>query len=254
MGETIDGEVYGLTNLCRSRQIAEDIEKIGQQRWGSNASVHFVNVREESDDEEEEDIEDDEPNGDYGVASDEDLGGSEDDDDELLAGPGQEGILLWDGLGEGFLIEASQLGMLFWYILLFLFFFLKILTPVLEGKLLDEDDLTLICAYSLKVNHGLTNDAYNSLRFLFPQAPLDTLKNTEKRIQFLSGFQPVRYHCCPSSCICYTGPYETLSTCPKCKANRYKSDGKTPQAYFQYLPLIPRLHAMVSNLSYAQRM
>ena len=71
--------------------------------------------REESDDEEEEDIEDDEPNGDFGVASDEDLEGSEDDDDELLAGPGQEGILLWDSLGEGFLIEASQIGMSFWY-------------------------------------------------------------------------------------------------------------------------------------------
>ena len=50
-----------------------------------------------------------------------------------------------------------------------------------------------------------------------PQAPLDTLKNTEKQIQFLSGFQPVQYHYCPSSCACYTGPCETLSTCPKCK-------------------------------------
>ena len=39
---------------------------------GSNASVHFVNDRE-------------------------------------------EGISLWDSLGEGFLIEASQLGMSFWY-------------------------------------------------------------------------------------------------------------------------------------------
>ena len=62
-------------------------------------------------------------------------------------------------LGEGFLKEVSQL----------------------EGKLLDEADLTLICAYALKINHGLTNDAYNSLCFLFPQTPLDSLKNTEKR-------------------------------------------------------------------------
>ena len=165
----------------------------------------------------------------------------------MFAGPGQEGISLWDSLGEGFLREVSQLGIYF----ILKFFFEIFLTTVLEGKLLDEADLTLIRAYSLKVNHGLTNDAYNSLRFLFPQAPLDTLKNTEKRIQFLSGFQPVRYHCCPSSCVCYTGPYETLSTCPKCNADRYKSDGKTPQAYFHYLPLIPRLRAMVSNSSYA---
>lgn len=114
--------------------------------------------------------------------------------------------------------------------------------------------MTLIRAYSLKVKHGLTKDAYNSLRFVFPQAPLDTLKNTEKRIQLLSGFQPVQYHCCPSSCVCYTGPYETLSSCPDCNTDRYKADGKTPQAYFQYLPLIPRLRAMLSNSSYAKKM
>jgi hypothetical protein len=70
-------------------------------------TVHFENNRESSDEEEEEDIEDDEPNGD-----DEGLEGY---DDELFAGPGLEGISLWDILGEGFLREASQLGMSFWY-------------------------------------------------------------------------------------------------------------------------------------------
>ena len=39
----------------------------------------------------------------------------EDDDNELFLGPGQEGISLWDSLGEGFLREVSQSGMLFWY-------------------------------------------------------------------------------------------------------------------------------------------
>jgi hypothetical protein len=111
MGENLDGEVYGLSNLRRSKRIADGVEKIGQQRWGSNAPVHFVNDREESDEEEEEDpdIEDDEPISDVDVASD------EEDYDELFAGPGQEGISLWDSFGEGFLREASQLGTLFWY-------------------------------------------------------------------------------------------------------------------------------------------
>ena len=75
---------------------------------------------------------------------------------------------------------------------------------------------------------------------------MDTLKNTEKRIQSLSGFQPVCYDCCPSSCVCYTGPYETLLKCPKCDTNQYKADGTTPQAYFLYLPIIPWHHPMVS--------
>ena len=55
------------------------------------------------------------------------------------------------------------------------------------------------------------------------------------------------------SAIC-TGPYETLPSCPNCKADQYKADGKTPQAYFQYLPLIPWLCAMFFNSFYAKKM
>jgi hypothetical protein len=112
--DNLNGEVYGLSKLRRSRRIASSVEKIAQQRWGSNASVHFGNNREESDEEDEEDIEDDEPISDFDVGGDEGREGyedDEDDDDELFAGPGQEGISLWDSLGEGFLREASQLGM-----------------------------------------------------------------------------------------------------------------------------------------------
>ena len=95
---------------------------------------------------------------------------------------------------------------------------------------------------------------FNKLRFAFPQASIDTLKNTEKHIQSLSGFRPVCYNCCPSSCICYTGPYETLLKCPKCDTDRYKADGTTPQADFLYLPIIPRIRAMVSNAPFARKM
>jgi hypothetical protein len=123
-----------------------------------------------------------------------------------------------------------------------------------DDKILDESDLSLLRAYTLKVEDGLTDETFNKLRFAFPQASIDTLKNTEKHIQSLSGFQPVCYDCCPSSCICYTGPYETLLKCPKCDTDRYKADGTAPQAYFQYLPIISRLRAMVSSSPYARKM
>jgi hypothetical protein len=123
-----------------------------------------------------------------------------------------------------------------------------------EGHILDESDLTLLRTYALKLEERLTDKAFNKLRFVFPQAPIDTLKNTEKRVQFLSGFQPVRYQCCPSSCVCYTGPYETLNKCPKCNTDRYKADGTTPQAIYEYLPIIPRLRAMLASTSYATKM
>ena len=62
------------------------------------------------------------------------------------------------------------------------------------------------------------------------------------------------YSCCPSSCVCYTGPFETLQQCPKCKANCYKADGTTPCSYFEYLPIILHLWAMVANYTYAEKM
>ena len=62
-----------------------------------------------------------------------------------------------------------------------------------EGKLLNESDLTLLHAYTLKVEDGITNATFNKFRFAFPQAPLNSIKSTEKQVQFLSGFQPVRY-------------------------------------------------------------
>ena len=63
-----------------------------------------------SDKEEEEDMDmEDEPISKSDIVSD------EGDNDEMFAGPGQEGISLWDSLGKGFLREVSQLGMSFWY-------------------------------------------------------------------------------------------------------------------------------------------
>src|SRR5271169_6731028 len=102
MGESLDGEeVYGLSKLRHSGRIAKQVEKIGQQRWGSNhIAMHFVNNQEESDD---EDIEDDEPMSDFDVNVDGALEGLEEDDedidinndiDELVAAQGQEGISL----------------------------------------------------------------------------------------------------------------------------------------------------------------
>jgi len=102
-----DNEVYGLSNLRPSRRIAGNVEQISQQRWGSNVPADFVNNRESDEEDPEEDIEDD---GDFDVDVSDGLEGYEEDDDELFAGPGQEGISLWDSLGDGFLREVSQLA------------------------------------------------------------------------------------------------------------------------------------------------
>ena len=102
MGENLDSEVYGLSNLRQSRWIAAHVERMGQQWWKSNASVHVVNDREESD-EKEEDIEEEDIEYDELICDfDEGMEGYEEDNGGLFGGPGQEGISLWDSLGEGF--------------------------------------------------------------------------------------------------------------------------------------------------------
>ena len=123
-----------------------------------------------------------------------------------------------------------------------------------EGNILDESDLTLLRAYALKLEERLTDKEFNKLCFAFPQSPIYSLNNTEKHIQFLSGFQPVCYCCCPSSCVCYTGLYETLKKCPKCNTDYYKANGTTPQEIYEYLPIIPHLHTMFVSTSYAMKM
>ena len=113
--------------------------------------------------------------------------------------------------------------------------------------------MTLLRAYALYVNEHLTQNVFKKLPIVFPHAGLESLKVTTRRIQQLSGFQPVRYDCCPNSCICYTGPYKDLEKCPKCGTSRLHPDGR-PRKYFEYMPLIPRLRAMAANPSRARQM
>jgi hypothetical protein len=101
---------YGLSKLWRSHRIADYVDRVRQQRWGSNHVQQFI-VDEESDDDDEEEEEEEE---------EEELSDEEDDSDSfeqeneyvmLGAEPGQEGVSVWDLLGEGFLKEASKLGL-----------------------------------------------------------------------------------------------------------------------------------------------
>lgn len=117
---------------------------------------------------------------------------------------------------------------------------------------MDASDLSLVHAYALKVEDNITNGTFERFRFAFPDASIPTLKETESRIKFLSGFQGVAYDCCPNSCICYTGPYESVLICPTCHTSRLHQG--RPQARFYYLPLIPRLRAMYANRKRASKM
>jgi hypothetical protein len=84
-----NADEYGLSNLRRSRRVAECVKRIGRFRWGSNHQRQFM------------------------VDDDDDGENHEEDEDEYetpCAELGQEGVSVWDLLGESFLKEASRLG------------------------------------------------------------------------------------------------------------------------------------------------
>jgi hypothetical protein len=115
-----DSDEYGLSNLRRSHRIARCVEQVGLQRWGHNNHVRQFVVEES--DEEDEVAEEKQVTQDDGVMEDEDFNSDEDfqedededeDEDEYEmpgAEPGQEGVSVWDLLGDSFLKKASQLG------------------------------------------------------------------------------------------------------------------------------------------------
>lgn len=163
----------------------------------------------------------------------------------------QPGISIWEQLGEDFEAEAASIaGVLFIY-----YCHLQILMPLLASQCLDQDDLALLRAFNLKVESHLPDYVFDQFQYTFPLEHLPSFKAARSRVNWLSGFHPIYYDCCINSCICYTGPYEKLTSClnRKCGASRYDSAGK-PKRQFRYLPLIPRLRALMANKKQAESM
>jgi hypothetical protein len=103
---------YSLSMARRSRRITERVERIGRVRWGTN-HVQFIEREEREEDEVEVSIteenlnmEDEDEEDGMGCDHDE----PEDEEDMPFAEPGQEGISVWDLLGEGFMKEVAEIG------------------------------------------------------------------------------------------------------------------------------------------------
>nr|GFB96765.1 hypothetical protein [Tanacetum cinerariifolium] len=88
---------------------------------------------------------------------------------------------------------------------------------------------------------------------------LPTSKYQAKKIMCLLGLEVQRIDACPKDCIWYRKGYKDLHKCPVCKVSRYKDTTLTefnkdvtkngPAAkVLWYLPIIPRLKQLYSNL------
>jgi hypothetical protein len=86
------------------------------------------------------------------------------------------------------------------------------------GEKLTVYDLAICKAFAYKVSTQTTDHDWPKTYYAFPQELLLPLLNWIcAHVAFLSGFKPELYDCCPNSCICYTGPRESLQICPYCK-------------------------------------
>jgi hypothetical protein len=114
LADDADGhDQYSLSTGRRSRRIAQRVEWIGRVRWGTN-HVQVIEREEREEDEEEVSITEENLNmedEEDGIGYDHDE--PEDEEDMPFAEPGQEGISVWDLLGEGFMKEVAEIGQQF---------------------------------------------------------------------------------------------------------------------------------------------
>ena len=118
---------------------------------------------------------------------------------------------------------------------------------------ITKHDLDILRPFAWKIRNNLTASTFDEMRYIFPGTSVQNLANTRSHVRSLSRFRPVEFACCINSCICYTGPYADLDECPKCTTSRLDESGRARRT-FSYMPLIPRLRALMSNRTYATRL
>jgi len=118
-----------------------------------------------------------------------------------------------------------------------------------ESSILDHN-LNIIHLFAMKLRNNLSDLTFNEMVFTFPNTGMQSHAKTRSHVRALSRFESVEFACCINSCICYTGSYADLNECPKCKTPHLNKAGQ-PRQTFSYIPLIPRLCALMSNRTYA---
>jgi len=80
------------------------------------------------------------------------------------------------------------------------------------------------------------------------------------------GLEYKKIYACPNDCILYRKDFELLKNCPRCGLSRYKLKRKNddtieemekhgpPMKVVWYLPIIPRMKCLFSNLNDAKNL
>jgi len=118
-----------------------------------------------------------------------------------------------------------------------------------RSSILDHD-LDILRPFVMMLRNNLTALSFDKMLYTFSNAGMETLAKMRSHAWYLSRFEPIKLECCINSCVCFTGLHTGLNECPRCKTSHLNESGEARQT-FSYMPLIPRLHAFMSNRAYA---
>ena len=118
---------------------------------------------------------------------------------------------------------------------------------------ISDYDLDILRPFGMKIRNNLTASTFHEMSYNFSKAGMENLAKTRSHVRVLSRFEPMIFACCINSCICYAGPYANLDKCPKCETSRLNESGRARRT-FSYMPLIPRLRALMLNRTYTTRL
>ena len=97
---------------------------------------------------------------------------------------------------------------------------------------------------AFKIGNQLTRNAFQGVRQLTRgHMEIGTEYVASRTLERVSGLSARVYDCCAKSCICFTGEFESLTSCPLCGEPR-RDERKRARNQFRYIPVIPRLQAM----------
>src|SRR5258707_7795385 len=97
-----------------------------------------------------------------------------------------------------------------------------------------------------KKKNNKTASTFHEMSYNFSKVGMESLAKTRSHVRALSRFGPMKFACCINSPICYTGPYSDLDKCAKCGTSRLNQSRRARRT-FSYIPLIPRLCALLSH-------
>ncbi|KAJ7691750.1 hypothetical protein B0H17DRAFT_1169055 [Mycena rosella] len=122
-------------------------------------------------------------------------------------------------------------------------------TPCIAAVMLDADERLSIDLFLSVTNTSM--ETYNAVRDAIlrchPDDNILSYHSVKKLVSVLSGVFYVTRDMCVNTCIAYTGPFHSLSTCPYCAEPRYypkRPATKIPRKQFNTILIGPQLQAL----------